>query len=232
MRLLDLFSGTGSVSKAARALGFEVVSLDLDFQDATIVCDVLDWDYRGTYPPRYVDVIWASCPCNTFSIVRNSLIGRFGYTRESLQSDMLTQGVPLLRKTEEIIEYFQPTYWFIENPKTSKIKHYINETTPYYDVDYCKYGFPYAYGQTCKALHPRRAAKTASSTQMDGTQSSVSGVTRHTKGKAAAVHVLTAIRFHRNCYTRCYCKQTTHCKQESFRSNAHGVSQNPLSCVS
>ena len=38
----------------------------------------------------------------------------------------------------EIISYFQPTYYFIENPQTGKMKHYI-PYTPYYDVDYCKY---------------------------------------------------------------------------------------------
>ena len=43
MRLLELFSGTKSVSKVAKELGFDVISLD--FKKADINCDILDWDY-------------------------------------------------------------------------------------------------------------------------------------------------------------------------------------------
>ena len=62
--LLDMFSGTHSVGKVARDLGYEVISLDL--ADATICCDVLEWDFT-VYPVGYFDVVWASCPCETFS---------------------------------------------------------------------------------------------------------------------------------------------------------------------
>ena len=39
MKLLELFSGTGSVGKVAEELGFDVVSLDL--KDADINTDIL-----------------------------------------------------------------------------------------------------------------------------------------------------------------------------------------------
>ena len=97
--LLDLYAGTHSVSAVAQALGYNVVSLDL--HGADINCDVLTWDYKS-YPPGYFDVIWASPPCETFSTVRRSNIGRNGYTHESLEKDMLERGVPILRRTEEI----------------------------------------------------------------------------------------------------------------------------------
>ena len=38
---------------------------------------------------------------------------------------------------EEIINYFNPKYYFIENPQTGRMKEYIDK--PYYDVDYCNY---------------------------------------------------------------------------------------------
>ena len=60
MRILDLFSGTHSVGKVARALGHEVLSLDLSGADINM--DVLDWDYT-TYPMGRFDFIWASPPC-------------------------------------------------------------------------------------------------------------------------------------------------------------------------
>ena len=52
---------------------------------------------------------------------------------------MLERGVPILRKTEEIIQYFEPRLWFIENPQTGKMKDFIDPSVNFYDVDYCKY---------------------------------------------------------------------------------------------
>ena len=135
MKLLELFSGTKSVGKVAEQLGYEVTSLDL--KNADINTDILEWDYK-VYPVGYFDIIWASPPCDTFSNLENSWIGRSGYTHESIQSDIDNVGLPILRRTEEIIEYFNPKYYFIENPQTGKMKNYINDK-PYYDVDYCKY---------------------------------------------------------------------------------------------
>ena len=134
MKLLELFSGTKSVGKVAEQLGYEVVSLDL--KDADINCDILEWDYT-IYPTGYFDVIWASPPCDTFSNMRKCRIGKHGYTNESLQKDIDNIGVPIVRRTEEIINYYKPRYYFIENPQTGRMKEYIDK--PYYDVDYCKY---------------------------------------------------------------------------------------------
>jgi site-specific DNA-cytosine methylase len=141
MKLLELFSGTCSVGKEAKKEGWKIVSLDL--KGADINTDILNWDYTK-YEIGYFDIIWASPPCNTFSQLRNTWIGRklkaHGgkvCTKELLQNDINTIGLPILRRTEEIIDYFKPKYYFIENPKTGKMKDYINR--PYYDVDYCKY---------------------------------------------------------------------------------------------
>ena len=45
MKLLELFSGTGSVGKVARLYGLEVLSLDRDM-DADIKMDIMEWDYE------------------------------------------------------------------------------------------------------------------------------------------------------------------------------------------
>ena len=45
MRLLELFSGTGSVGNVAKAMGYEVVIIDRDMP-ATHKCDIMDWDYK------------------------------------------------------------------------------------------------------------------------------------------------------------------------------------------
>jgi site-specific DNA-cytosine methylase len=133
MKVLELFSGTHSVGKVCNQLGYEVISLDL--KNADINCNILDWDYTK-YPKGHFDIIWASPPCDTFSQLRNSWIGR-GQTAISILNDINNIGLPILRRTEEIIEYFNPALWFIENPQTGKMKNYISK--PFYDVDYCKY---------------------------------------------------------------------------------------------
>ena len=74
----------------------------MDLKGADINCDILEWDYRA-FAPKHFDVIWCSPPCETFSIARRSLIGRYGYTVESMERDVLEKGVPLLRRAEEIM---------------------------------------------------------------------------------------------------------------------------------
>lgn len=130
--LLELFSGTGSVSKAVGSQFKEIVSVDiLDSFNPTIKTDILNWDYK-VYPPHYFTHIWASPPCTEYSRAK---------TRSPRNLDLADS---IVKRTLEIIEYFKPDYWFMENPATGLLKNrpfmlYI----PYYVVDYCQYGLPY-----------------------------------------------------------------------------------------
>ena len=146
MKVLELFSGTGSVGKVCKEIGWDVTSLDIDIR-ADINCDILEWDYK-VYKTGEFDIIWASPECLTFSNLRRSWIGRklkaFGdepITAEMLDKDMMENGVPLLHKTQEIIEYFKPNKWFIENPQSSKMKNFIDKKP--IKFDYCMFDFPY-----------------------------------------------------------------------------------------
>ena len=50
----------------------------------------------------------------------------------------------LVKKTIEIINYFNCKYWFIENPQTGLLKKQeFMKDLPYVDCDYCMYGKPY-----------------------------------------------------------------------------------------
>ena len=47
-------------------------------------------------------------------------------------------------RTLEIIDYFKPSVWFIENPQSGLLKKQdFMKGLQYKDVDYCKYGLPY-----------------------------------------------------------------------------------------
>jgi hypothetical protein len=142
IKVLELFSGTGSVGKVCEQIGWEVLSVDIDGR-ADITCDILEWDYKQ-YDKNHFDVIWASPPCATFSALNNSNLGKVRngaiFTKEMMESDMATKGDPLVLKTLEIIEYFNPPYWFMENPDTGRLKDrpYMKDI-PYHIVDYCMY---------------------------------------------------------------------------------------------
>ena len=139
MKVLELFSGTKSVGKICDELGWESISVDL-LLPATHQCDIMDFDYKQ-YPKDTFDIVHASPPCHTFSKIQDSWIGRKQkgqiVTMDTILQRIDKEGLPLLRKTQEIIKYFDPKYYLIENPGTSKMKNYLD--LPNYVVDYCMY---------------------------------------------------------------------------------------------
>jgi hypothetical protein len=127
-RALDLFSGKGSVTQALEKNGFEVVSVDINPKfNPTHPVDILHWDYRQ-YRPGHFQVISASVPCNEYS--RAKTVG----VRKMEESDRLVQ------KTLEIVAYFQPRLWWLENPRTGFLtKRECVQDLPYVDLDYCQF---------------------------------------------------------------------------------------------
>lgn len=124
MKLLELFKGTGSAGKAAVKVGFnEIVSIDFDQRyKPTIHTDILEWDYKKFYEEtKFIpDFIWASPPCNTYSVLSYIFKERDTKTAKPLSERALT-GTKILYRTLEIIMYFQdlnPDLGFcIENPR-------------------------------------------------------------------------------------------------------------------
>lgn len=175
MKLLELFSGTHSIGKVAKEMNIEVISLDRDLPDYDktdkekkyksknhIQSCILEWDYKKDYKPGDFDIITASPSCYYWSILRLcwlnsyynpntkkfSRIEKDGYikfTRKELQDDIDKYGKPQVDKVIEILEYFKPKYYWIENPKASSMKDYLYEKGYVNDkiVSYCKYGFLY-----------------------------------------------------------------------------------------
>ena len=125
---LDLFSGKGSVTVALQRANFRVVSVDINPRFRPTHCvDILCWDFRQ-YPPGYFQVIAAHAPCTEYS--RAKTIGE----RDYLLADRL------IAKTLEIVAYFQPQIWWLENPRTGFLcKRDCVKNLDYIDIDYCQF---------------------------------------------------------------------------------------------
>tara|TARA_R110000803_G_scaffold1058_2_gene3630 strand:- start:444 stop:1262 length:819 start_codon:yes stop_codon:yes gene_type:complete len=142
MNVLELFSGTKSVGKVCDQLGWNTVSVDM-ILPADHEVDIMDFDYKQ-YPKDYFSCVWASPPCTAYSNLQSCWLGRKKkdgsiYTKEKMESDMNDADL-IVKKTLEIIEYFNPELWFLENPQTGKLKkREFMKDIPFYDVSYCMY---------------------------------------------------------------------------------------------
>ena len=134
MRIWDLCCGTGSVGRPWKRSGHEVLSLDMNPKSgASIICDMLEWDYTN-FSLADPDVIFCSPPCTHYSIARSK-----AKTPRDLEG-----ADAILQRCLDIIAYWKPKVWFIENPQTGLLKsRLVVQGLPYVDVDYCMYGRPF-----------------------------------------------------------------------------------------
>jgi len=147
MKTLELFSGTGSFSKVALKYGYEINTYDLaDHADELVEgthtqCNILD---TGVVYPNGVDMLWASPPCEGFSV---AVIGRNWNKDHTPKTDSARLGLEILERTIEVIADLSPHYWYLENPR-GKMRKVIDPLfemhgiTDYvrHTITYCKYG--------------------------------------------------------------------------------------------
>ena len=128
-KALDLFSGTGSVSNRLRQLGYEVVSVDINPRcKPSILTDILKWKFQNQFPPGYFEVVVASPPCEEYSQAKTTKPRQFFHADQCVQ------------KTLQIVRYFQPRVWWLENPRFGHLRNRpFMHGVPYCDVDYCQF---------------------------------------------------------------------------------------------
>jgi len=127
-RALDLFTGTGSVRKVLEEGGWDVATLDVNPKwGADIKEDILTWAYT-IFPRNAFDLVCASPPCIEFSRALTTRERRLGLADRQVQ------------RVLEIVKYFNPKWWWIENPQSGELKNrwYMAEL-PYIDIDYCQF---------------------------------------------------------------------------------------------
>jgi hypothetical protein len=139
VKVLDLFSGTGSSTEAFRRLGHEVVTVDvLAEAGATITGSVLDPEVqhevlaRGPY-----GFVWASPPCTAFSVAS---LSRHWAPDGSPKSEAAAHGERLVLAALALVAASGAPYWVMENPRgmlrTRPCVAHLERRT----VTYCRLG--------------------------------------------------------------------------------------------
>ena len=108
--MLDLFSGMGGASQVMVERGWRVVRVDIERRfKPTIVADVLNLPLK----PFYVDLLWASPPCQEFS--------RWGMPAswKCNAGGKRKPDMKLASSIKPILWHFRPTFWVIENVRSS-----------------------------------------------------------------------------------------------------------------
>lgn len=108
MKVLDLFCGAGGVSLGFHREGFEIIAVDswhwacesykYNFPDHELIRSRIE-DLNGNFTSREVDVVWASPPCQTFSLANRA---------RSVDTTLLDQ-------TWKLIDELKPLFWLVEN---------------------------------------------------------------------------------------------------------------------
>jgi len=145
MKILELFSGSGIMSKTFRDAGHETVTLDTNYP-ADISADILKFP-KWIMESATTDVIWASPPCTTFSVASIGTHWKGGKGIYEPKTDACKKGLEMLNMTIKIIASMKPKYWFIENPRGVMRKviegMFADNEIPSFTrhtVCYCRYG--------------------------------------------------------------------------------------------
>jgi site-specific DNA-cytosine methylase len=144
--LVELFSGSGHISKLAQARGYHTVTIDNNSKLSPDICiDIAN--LRRSELPHNIDIVWCSIPCTVYSIL--NLVNhwdkkRIGYRRYFYypKTDRAASALNLLTRTIDIIKEMNPIYYFIENPRGA-LRHFPHLSfVPYrHTVSYNDYGF-------------------------------------------------------------------------------------------
>lgn len=148
---VELFAGSCNMSKHFQDAGYDVVAIEKDLNTTTRcfidnsdvrVGDVMEIEKLSGY-----GIIWASPPCDTFSVASIGTHWEGGRGAYKPKTQKCKDAIKLLNHTIKLIAESDCKYWYIENPrgvmrkvidqifKKHGVKNVIRHT-----LTYCQYG--------------------------------------------------------------------------------------------
>lgn len=116
LNIVELFSGSGTISKAFSKNNHNIFSIDIRKRkgicEPTLKKNIMQVRLKDI-PFKKVHVIWASPPCDVFS----KACGSFHWNKDgSPKTKKCLEHINILKKTLNLIEKINPDIFFIENP--------------------------------------------------------------------------------------------------------------------
>lgn len=142
--VLDFFSGTGSSTQAFEDAGDEVIRFELDTQHkADHHCDIgkltLE-ELRRMCGGRTPDFVWASPPCQTFSVASIGRYWQSGGDNPVPKHPKAEAAQALVAHTLRLIHGIGAPNWLMENPRGMLRKLAVVRPYKRVTVTYCQYG--------------------------------------------------------------------------------------------
>lgn len=142
MKTVELFAGTKSFSRVMEKYNHSTLTFDNEPELNPDFClDIRE--IPGPILSSKIDILWASPPCQGFSV---AVIGRNWNRDYTPKTESAELAMELAKKTIEIIEQNKPRYWFIENPrgmlrKMPFMQEFLaRQGGVRHTVSYCQYG--------------------------------------------------------------------------------------------
>ena len=118
------------------ASGHETFTVDVSYSfRPTLTVDIAT--LNGERLPQRPDILWASPPCQGFSV---AAIGRNWNYDNTPKTDSARLAMTLAQKTIQLTEETKPQWWFIENPRGKLRKMPFMQDFYRQTVTYCQYG--------------------------------------------------------------------------------------------
>lgn len=144
IKVLELFAGTRSISKAFNKNGHETYSIEWnkEFENISLYADINEITAKDIIRlcNGVPDVIWASPDCTTYSI--SAISHHRKYVNDILIPT--SEYAKFCDKTNkhvlDLIQELKPKYYFIENPRGGLRKMDFMKGLYRYTVTYCQYG--------------------------------------------------------------------------------------------
>ena len=145
--LLELFSGSQTVSKVAESFNYRTFNVDFESKfNPDLVKDISKLSLKDIPGQKSISIIWASIPCTVYSVLNlHNHWEKIVYSHRKYyyipKTNEAKKAAQLLEKTIWLIKSINPDYYFIENPRGA-LRHMpqMNFAQVRHEISYSDFG--------------------------------------------------------------------------------------------